>query len=205
MRRYFIKLWLLLDPFYYRLTRLTYIGKYQKRHSNIFRVRLTKYKGRPVTLSDGTEIKKNDVLIKIHLHNVRILNELDGVNNDIKKAFLIYALVKDSMPGLATYILTHKKSPQIKGIIGITTLNKGIKRLGFESFSIYNRYYRMIKMLTFFPIYLLSLSKPSIKQFKLQPDPKYIIMSKNQLITKYVKPPSKKQVKQKEKVGHSTV
>ncbi len=184
-----MKLWLLVDPLYYWLTRLTYIGRYRKHPSNIFRVRLTRYKGKEVMLEDGTLIKKNDILVKIHLHNVRLINDFFHVKNDVKKAFYIYNVVKESLPGLATYVLTHKRSAEIKGIIGITTLNKGTKRLGFESVSIQNIFYKCIKMTTFLPIHLLSLSHPNFHNVVKQPIPKYIFMSKSRLISMYVRPP----------------
>ncbi len=73
MRSCLLSIWYLLDPLYFFFTRLTLIDK---RQSNVFRVRLTRYKGKDVILSDGTRIKKNDVLVKIHLHNVKLLKEL---------------------------------------------------------------------------------------------------------------------------------
>jgi hypothetical protein len=189
MKKIIIKLWLVLDPLYYRLTRLTYIGHYKKHTSNIFRVRLTKYKGRNVVLEDGTYIKKNDILVKIHLHNVRILNNLYDIKSDVRKAFLIYQMVKESMPGLAMYILTHKRFPEIKGIVGITSLNKGIKKLGFEPVSISNPIYKWMKIIIFLPIHLLSLVEPKPHRIWKQPEPKYIFISKKKLISMYTKPP----------------
>ncbi|MGM0876667.1 MAG: YkoP family protein [Bacillota bacterium] len=42
MRSYFLSFWNILDPLYYLLTKLEYIDC----HSGIFRVRLTKIKGK---------------------------------------------------------------------------------------------------------------------------------------------------------------
>lgn len=189
MRKLIINLWLLIDPLYYRCTRLTYIGKYRKYPSNIFRVRLTKYKGRKVTLQDGTIIQKNDLLLKIHLHNARLLHELFHVNSDVKKAFQLYQWTKESLPGLATYLLTHKHASNIKGAIGITTLNRGVARLGFEAIPIKNKWYKLMKMITFFPIHLLSLTKPNVKDLRKHLEPEYIFITKEKLLSKYVQPP----------------
>ena len=94
-----------------------------------FGLRLTKYKGRNIVLSDGTQINKNDTLVKIHLHNVRLLKELKNIKSEIKKAKMIYRYVQKSLPGIEIYIRNHCHSNEIKGIIGITPLNKGCERL----------------------------------------------------------------------------
>nr|WP_194841347.1 hypothetical protein [Salinibacillus xinjiangensis] len=128
-------------------------------------------------------------MIKIHLHNVRLLRELEDVKSDIRKAFVTVQIVKESMPGVGTYLLSHKRNSEIKGIIGITTLSKGVKRLGFESKEIKNPVYKWLKKITFYPIYVLSLTQPWIKQCIKQPDPKYIVMSKEQLYSTYIYKP----------------
>ncbi|MGR5985610.1 YkoP family protein [Bacillus cytotoxicus] len=84
MKSYVLTIWNFIDPIYYKFTRLTYIHK-GTCDDNILRVRLTRYKGKNITLSDGTQINKNDTLIKIHLHNVRLLNEMKSFENNIKK------------------------------------------------------------------------------------------------------------------------
>ena len=41
-------------------------------------------------LSDGTQINTNDTLVKIHLHNVRLLKEIKNMNSKLKKAKVIF-------------------------------------------------------------------------------------------------------------------
>ncbi|WP_026700807.1 YkoP family protein [Salibacterium aidingense] len=184
MRNYFVYAWTMLDPFYYRITRLTYIPHYNEQFKNIFRVRLTSYKGAPFTLSDETKINKHDTLVKIHLHNIRLLNEMNSFQTDIQKARYVYKIVQQSLPGLANYIQSHSKKEQIKGIVGITTLNKGCDRLGFESFDITNSFYKWWKMIPFFSINLLSTPNASFSSVKKK-KPKYIFMSKDSLLHSY--------------------
>lgn len=178
-------IWRLLDPIYYAFTRLNYIEDQQKKRQ-IFRVRLTKYKGKEVVLADGTVISKNDMLVKIHLHNIRLLKEMIDIKSDLKKARVIYQHVEHSLPCLADYIRKHPHYTEIKGIIGITLLAKGVHRLGFESVSISNKWYERFKMLIAWPIYTLSVQKLSLQAFKKQ-RPKYLFMSKNQLLEKHAK------------------
>lgn len=123
-------------------------------------------------------IHKDDLLLKIHLHNVKIMNELFTVTSDTKRAVYIYHMVKRALPLLAEYVQQHKRSQEIKGIIGITTLYQGSSRLGFENVMIKNSYYRAYKRLTFAPINYLANSPRQV-------EPVYLFMSKDELVTRY--------------------
>ncbi|ALC91266.1 hypothetical protein AM500_16810 [Bacillus sp. FJAT-18017] len=180
MKQYIISMWTVLDPLYYTFTRLTYVSD-ELISENIFRVRLTKYKGRDLILSDGVQIKKNDLMVKIHLHNVRLLKELYQIESDIKRVKKIYKLVEKSLPGVQTYIYNHERSGEIKGIVGITTLCTGSERLGFEISSISHPLYKWFKWMTFLPISFLSSSSFSLKKMLKKSPPGYLLMSKDKL------------------------
>jgi hypothetical protein len=181
MRDYFISIWGLIDPLYYHCTRLTNLPT---KEDNIFRVRLTKYKGRNMVLSDGTQINKNDTLVKIHLHNVRLLKEIKNMNSELKKAKMIFNYVKRSLPGIDLYIQNHPHSSEIKGIIGITTLNKGSERLGFEVFEIAHPIYKWFKQIAFLPIDIISSQNTFLHVLKTH-KPSYLLMSTDKLSNMY--------------------
>lgn len=178
----FISIWSILDPLYYCLTRLKYLDEV-KENRPIFRVRLTKYRGRNVKLDDGTVIKKGDLLIKIHLHNIRLLRETHEINSEIKKARKIFQEVKRSLPYLANYVSKHPRSEEIKGVVGITLLHKGCTRLGFETFTLKNPIYRYFKQFIGLPIYMLSTNSVN-KNILSKLFPKYLFMSKD-ILEKY--------------------
>jgi hypothetical protein len=181
VRTYALSLWELLDPIYYYLTRLKYL---EEKRKCILRVRMTIYKGREVLLSDGTKIQKNDKLLKIHLHNVKLLKEMKEIKNDTRRALYVYNRVKESLPFLAMYISNHKDADELKGIVGITMLRKSSRRLGFETFVIKNKWYRNLKRTTAIPIHLLSVNTTFRETLK-HSTPEYLFMSKEQLIKKY--------------------
>jgi len=147
IRNYFITTWNLIDPIYYRFSRLEYILDEEGKRT-LIRVRLTKYKGKRVVLADGTIISKNDILLKIHLHNVKLLKRIQG-GNKLKQGLFIFRNVRDTLPYIASYIQKHEYANDIKGLIGITNLCKGCTRLGFETESIQNRYYKLFKEVSF--------------------------------------------------------
>ncbi|MFZ3578959.1 YkoP family protein [Virgibacillus sp. DJP39] len=185
MRGYLLSIWTAVDPVYFKFSRLRYPTNDFK-IDNILRVRLTRYKGKNVTLADGITINKHDTLVKIHLHNVRLLNELKDVKSNIIKGKIIFKYVSKSLPELEKYIQNHPKSNEIKGIIGITFLNKGCGRLGFEVMHIHHPVYRRFKWAGCLLIGALS-SNPSIKKLIKKPAPSYLFMSKNKLTQMYQK------------------
>ncbi|TCP26575.1 hypothetical protein EV207_1195 [Scopulibacillus darangshiensis] len=181
VRCYMISIWAFFDPLYFAFTRLTYLGE---RQTSILRIKLVRYKGKDVLLSDGTKIRKNDVMIKIHLHNVLLLKELKEIKGQIKRARFIYRQMQQAMPGLSEFIYNHEKNHQIKGIVGITMLYKGADRLGFDILPTSNRFYRWFKYIALYPIYYIAAQQES-PLFLKSPNPKYLLMSKNTLTSKY--------------------
>lgn len=114
MRNCFLSIWGIIDPIYYFFSRLTVIDKEKQ---SVFRVRLTRYKGAQIILSDGTKIKKNDVLVKIHLHNIKLMRELRTIESAVRKGMIIYQKVYISMPLLVDYISKHKKGMTSKELL----------------------------------------------------------------------------------------
>ncbi|WP_249872324.1 YkoP family protein [Oceanobacillus saliphilus] len=172
--------WNFIDPIYYRFTRLEYIVN-EKGNQTMVRVRLTKYKGRSITLADGTVINKNDTLLKIHLHNVQLVKQVHMFESELRRGLVIYKSVRDALPSIAKYIQLHENTDDIKGIIGITSLYKGCKRLGFETKPIHSNYYKFFKKAAFYPIDFIASATNS----KNQKTPVYLFMPKDQLYRKY--------------------
>lgn len=186
VKLYVLSLWRFLDPLYYALTRLTYVDGPEDRIRNIFRVRLLTYRGSAIRLQDGTMLEAGDLLLKIHLHNVRLLRELLRLPHDVQKARHIYRSVERSLPGVAAYIRTHPRCEDIKGIIGMTMMYRGSQQLGFEIHPMTSRLHMLWKWMSLLPIYVLSVSQPFRKLRKQSP--KYLIMSLTSLLHLYGKP-----------------
>lgn len=184
MRGFLLHLWNIVDPFYYFFSRLITLPC-KEGEKNILRIRLTTYKGRPVVLSDGTEINKNDKLVKIHLHNVKLIAELRSIESEWRKAKILYRYMKQSLPGVEWFIRNHKKSNEIKGIIGISLLHRGSEKLGFEVFDIKNPLYLLFKRFALLPIELLSTENFSFQHHLRNYHPCYLFMSKETLTTRY--------------------
>jgi len=183
VRLLFLSIWRVLDPLYFSFTRLQY-PCLDHREEGVFRVRLTRYKGKEVILSDGIRICKNDLLLKIHLHNVRLLRDFSYRNSELLRGRGIFKRVMESMPSLTSFILNHPEEARIKGIIGITLINKGFRPLGFDCIVPQNKYYSWFKKMMQLPIYLLSCSHISAKGIRKH-HPVYLMMSKERLTERY--------------------
>ncbi len=187
LKRVFLSLWTIVDPIYYAFSNLTYVEPATSQASscekNVFRVRTLRYRGESLKLEDGTVIKKNDLLMKIHLHNIMLLKDLLIINSHVVKARNLYRMIEQSMPGLAQYIKNHPQCSEIRGIMGITTLNRGCKELGFEVFPIEHELYKLFKATTLLPIHMITHPQP----FKMieKHVPCYLVMSKFNLFKLY--------------------
>ncbi|ERI09288.1 YkoP family protein [Aneurinibacillus aneurinilyticus] len=178
-----IRAWSLLDKFYFYCSRLEYVNQEAK---NIFRVKLLKYRGQELFLANGTSIRKNDTLLKIHLHNCMLIGETLNMRNDTKRALYVYKRVEESMPGLVNFIRNHPRKDDIKGVIGITLLHRGVSRLGFEVKDIENSYYRRAKQFYMKPLFLLYHLNKQQRRKKEHMVPKFLVISKERLLGKYL-------------------
>ena len=183
IRAFFLSLWSLWDPLYYGFSRLKVIDQHDPKNG-VFRVRLCRYKGHDVILKDGTHIQKNDLLVKIHLHNVRLLKDMYQINGEFRKGLFIYKTIKAALPKLAQYTNQHKCTKDIKGIMGISMLHQGSERLGFEIHEIFNPFFRVFKTITQYPIHLLASDHPFRSRQK-KAKPEYLFMSQTTLIKRY--------------------
>jgi hypothetical protein len=177
-----IPLWGMFDLIYYQCSRLQLITIGE---GNVFRVRLTKYQGNPLVLENGETIQSGDLLLKIHLYNYHLMNQMRGMDTEIRRALYVYQQVEDSLPGLACYLASHERSQDIKGVVGVTVLNRGINKLGFNTFPIINPWYRYWKESYMIPMYCLchgTFSNNKIKRLEA----KYVVMSKNSLFDRYL-------------------
>jgi hypothetical protein len=180
IKQFALSVWQMCDPLYFACTRLQYVERHPQ---NIFRVRLLYYRGKSLQLRDGTIIQSGDLLLKIHLHNVRLLRQLLSYEGEIARSRQLYRLVERSLPGLACYCADHPRSHEIKAIIGITQINRGCAQLGFDVCNIHNVMYRTIKRLMLFPIHLLSVAQP-FRSF-CKHEPKLLLMSRDTLEWRY--------------------
>ncbi|RKD26029.1 hypothetical protein BEP19_01230 [Ammoniphilus oxalaticus] len=176
-----LPIWGLIDQVYYHCNRLQFVDRLE---DNIFRVRITRYRGYPLQLRDGTKIEKGDLLVKIHLHNYSLVKKMRHLKSDVRRALFVYEAVKQSLPGLANYLKGHPLESQVKGILGVTVLNRGVRRLGFDTFNLKHPLYSAWKKSYMVP--LTAICHGDFNQiFTGKYEPKYLVMGKETLFDLY--------------------
>lgn len=175
--------WSLVDKFYFCFSRLEYVDQST---NNIFRVKPLYFRGDPLSLNDGTSFQNKDLLLKIHLHNCYLLKEMITIENDVKRALHVYHRVESSLPGLAQFVASHPKEEQIKGIIGVTLLTRGVNKLGFDVREISNPFYLHLKQAYLKPMFILCHPNRKIMTKDKDLVPKFLVMSKEKLFERYL-------------------
>src|SRR5699024_3174186 len=128
-KSYVVKLWKIIDQANVKCSRLCDVLKHEQ-IKTVLRFRLTRYQGRSVILSNGTTVQKGDMLLKIHLHNVRLIHELQIIDGDLRKAAHLYHSIKQALFQLAKEVETYDEYRRIKLTIGVTALYQGAEQQG---------------------------------------------------------------------------
>lgn len=136
MESRFLTAWRFWDSIYYRFTRLQYVDV---ENGNLFRVVVKPYRGETIITSDGVRLERGDLYAKLHLYNVgvacllrqHVMNK--GLGTGLAGELAILKKIRSSFPALSSFISDHPRSSEIKALMGITFLNRGVEKLGFES------------------------------------------------------------------------
>ncbi|CAM5785279.1 YkoP family protein [Brevibacillus borstelensis] len=177
-------LWGIWDELYQRCTRLRYIEK----GNNIFRIVRMRYRGEPLVTSDNRVISKGDLILKLHIHNYYFATLSKGVKDDLRVALLLRQQIMRSLPQLASYLNNMEERDEIKGIVGTTTLSKGVTPLGFSISNVpmswffrYKRWYLKLMIRFIHPD-----GKKRMKTWDQDVPLKRVYMSKEELLRRYL-------------------
>ncbi|GKX28375.1 hypothetical protein SH1V18_08550 [Vallitalea longa] len=134
---------------------------------------IDKYKGKPVTLSDGTSIKKGDMVIEIHVNN----DTVDEV--PVRKVIKVFY---SETLALAKQLKSNDEFKDIKAIFGRTVLAPLTKRLGFDVFEMKSGYMkRFLKIWDNLIKIVFSSTKKDKVKFR---EPQEVWMSRDAIINK---------------------
>lgn len=177
-------IWGIWDAVYQRCTRLRYIEKGR----NIFRIVLLRYRGETLTTSDNRQIRAGDLILRLHIHNYRFACECKGIEDDLKLVLVLRRLVANSMPQLAEYLAALPQANEIKGIVGTTTLNKGVQQLGFSIADVPANWFYRYKhwYLKFLLLLIHRYGWNRMKNYNQRTTLSRVYMSKEELLRRYL-------------------
>ncbi|GEC89027.1 MULTISPECIES: YkoP family protein [Brevibacillus] len=178
-----LMLWGYWDEIYQRCTRLTYIEK----GKNIFRVVVLRYRGEPLVTTDNYIIHEGDLILKLHIHNYYFATLCKEVKDELRVALLLRRHILQSLPQLARFLNSMENKDQIKGIVGTTMLDKGVKPLGFSISDVpmswffrYKRWYLRLMLRFVHPN-----GKQRLQSWNHEMPLKRVYMSKELLLNRY--------------------
>lgn len=154
----------------------------------LFRLRLKRYRGRPLVLSDGTLLRPRDPIAELHLNN-EMLKEITRTGKSPERiALLTLKEVKRSLPALARWVQSTPQGKNIRAVVGLTMLYRGTERLGFTV----SEPPAIIKSLaTWYQGWLLSLyhseGRLRLYRHKEKLSPKIVAMGREELLRRYLR------------------
>ena len=81
------------------------------------------YKGKDVTIKDGTVIRKGDKILEIHIDNPNLVNLDTGYSN-------LFIMLKDELANLGR-LFPEKEYEEYKAVLAVTLLYRLASRAGF--------------------------------------------------------------------------
>ncbi|MBI1894361.1 MAG: hypothetical protein HYS14_09640 [Candidatus Rokubacteria bacterium] len=121
-------LWRFYDRVYQRLHRLQDLSLPE---GTVLRLGLTRYRGRPLTLSDGSVIRRGDRIGIIHIHNegVASLHAPDGTPH--RGALIFLERFRASMRSLSGQMATGALA-DVRALTSTTVIFAAMARAGFD-------------------------------------------------------------------------
>jgi MFS family permease len=94
--------------------------------ANVLRTQLTRWRGRPITLPDGTQVARGDLVVELHVNN-RALGDVLAHASDWR----LLPLIADDLRALVGAVGTPVFPREVRAVYGFTLLSRAAPRLGF--------------------------------------------------------------------------
>lgn len=187
------QLWSVID----RLVRLlSGIRDFGDGGSSIWRIALRRYHGKDWPIPGGSVLKRGELFLELHLNNDRLLS-LINENTLLERATIIAMReVRSGLPVVADFLNSSEKYGKVNIILGITLLHRGLGRIGFKTLDMKPGFFQAVTGL--YERWLLAVFHPDgfkgLKSYRFKLTPKYVVMTRQELIRLY--PPPDKKVRQ---------
>jgi hypothetical protein len=155
--------------------------------SDIFHIRVRPYHGKHIQLNDGETIRQGDRIVELHFDNRKLYEIGMRSKTAMKTAIQLIRAVERVMPKLAELILTRPEYAGVKGIYGVSLINRGPEQLGFSVIDLPRGLFSHITRL-YLRLLLLIIHPKGTKRLKERTEmlvPKIIAMSTKELAKRY--------------------
>jgi MFS family permease len=89
-------------------------------------VHLGRYRGRPITLHDGTQVAHGDWVINLHFDNHRLSDATRTAG-----PWRLARMIAEDMSALARWVAAPGEMAQARALVGVTLMGRAAPRLGF--------------------------------------------------------------------------
>lgn len=128
-KKLIVSLWLKYEKLFQKVMSLKSLDGPE---GEMFHYRLITYKGKPLSLNNGAMLQKGDTVAELHLDNKKLSEFAFTSKNPLVVAVKTIREIERAMPILAKEILNEMKSKPVKALYGITMINRGADKLGFQ-------------------------------------------------------------------------
>jgi len=178
-RRFFFSLWDLWENIFARLYKVERISS-----TNLLRLSKAHYHGPRLYSPAGQMLAQNgDLVGEIHLDSLR----LAGNDADINQTGIrILRQIRESLAFLASYVANHPEYDGIQVFVGLTFLNQGVTKLGFQVQEMpATLFIRTVGLFQRLLMLVYRRSSPTSSQKYKHKQPKLVWISRQQLLDKY--------------------
>ncbi len=124
------------------------------RPDGIFRYRVATYRGRPVTLEDGSTVRPGDRMIDLHFDNRRLLQAAAAPSST---PWNLMRMAREDLRALAALVEAGALG-EVRAVRGVTLFARAGRRLGFEVRPLPANWYTRLQR--FFFVGLLAVYHP---------------------------------------------
>jgi hypothetical protein len=127
-KRVLVGLWLAWEQVFQALFQLKTIDPADP----FMHYRMRKYQGEPVELGDGSQLKKGDKIIELHIDNRQLFELGIHSRSSAQLAIRMIRRMQKGLPMLAEVIASDVNLAQAKALYGVSMINRGPEKFGFS-------------------------------------------------------------------------
>ncbi|WP_199617324.1 polysaccharide deacetylase family protein [Paenibacillus alkalitolerans] len=128
-KRLIVGAWLAWERCFHALFRLQPANPEANR--SFLHFRLTDYQGETIRLNEGETLMKGDRVVELHMDNALLYDLGKKSRSPVQLAIQLIRAMEQTMPQLASIILSRADAASIKAVMGITMVHRGVEQFGF--------------------------------------------------------------------------
>ncbi|WEG11487.1 hypothetical protein PU629_15165 [Pullulanibacillus sp. KACC 23026] len=126
-KKWFLPLWLGYEHIFQKLFHLKTIDE----ENPFFHYRVRPFKGRPIQMTNGDQLRKGDLVFELHFDNDRLYQLGSESQSYVQLAIKLIRLAQKQLP-LVDDLLKQPEFKEVKAVYGISMINRGVKQMGFQ-------------------------------------------------------------------------